>query len=198
MHTKPTPIGTLAEAEAENLDPSVYATCAPQNKVTGVVGCPWYAKCRVSAKGKSGPRNYGVQHFKGKAQGGGMVTTAVDCMWIADHIDDIERNGGAIKVVAEEGQTFTKVTGMAVNNMTGDPTMNVRDPNTHREEVRVEVEVKPWPRPSQNAELIHDMLYAEVSQVEKARKSEESLAKNLGMADAIAPLDQREGRKPRK
>ena len=194
MNGKPIPVGTLAEATDEGLDPTVYATCAQPNKVTGIVGCPWYAKCRVSAKGTAGPRNYGIQQFKGKVQGGGMVTTIVDCMWIADRIDDIERNGGAIKVVAEEGEKFSKVTGMAVNNMTGEPTMNVRDPATHREEIRAEFEVKPWPRPKENKELLQDMLYAEVSQVEKARKSEESLARNLGVPNAVSPVDKR-GRK---
>ena len=189
------PIGTVAEAEKEGLDPAVYATCARPNKAGGIAGCAWYAKCRVSAKGAAGPKNYGIQQFKGKALGGGMVNTVVSCMWLADHVGDIEANGGAVKVVAEEGETFTKVTGIAVNNMTGEPTMNVYDPQTHREERRVEVLVKPWPRPSENAELLHDVLHAEVSQIEKERKSNESLARNLGMSDSIAPLDKREGGK---
>ena len=197
MNVSAVPIGTIAEAEKEGLDPTVYATCARPNKVTGLVGCQWFDKCRVSAKGQAGPKNYGCDYYKGKAQGGVLVKNTFSCMWIADHIEDIEKNGGALKVIAEEGDTYEKVTGIAVDNMTGKPTMNVRDPNTHREDRRIEIKVEPWPRPGQNPDLIHDMLRAETIRSEKERKSDESLARAIGDIGSIAPLDKREGKKPR-
>lgn len=186
------PIGTIAEAEAEGLDPTRYATCARPNPVMGVIGCKRFDKCVMSAKGVSGPRNYGLRVFKGPSQGGGMVNQTNSCLWVADHKGTIERNGGAIKVIAEEGETYTKVTGMAVDNMTGAPTMNVRDPNTHRKDVQIEVEVGAWPRPGENPALIHDLLRAEVTVLERKRKSDESLARNEGNLGAIAPLDKRD------
>lgn len=189
------PVGSLAEAEAEGLDPGLYATCARPNKASGVVGCKWFDKCIVSAKGVAGPKNYGVRVFKGKSQGGAMVNTTANCMWIADQAPVIEKNGGALKVIAEEGETYKRVTGIAVNNMTGEATMNVRDPNTHRDDVVVEVLVQPWPRPGQNAELLTDLLRAEVNAEERKRRSDESLARNIGDPNAVVPIDKRDADK---
>jgi len=194
----PIPIGTIEEAEAEGLSPQVYATCARPNPTTGVVGCPWFANCRVSAKGKSGPRNYGCHYFKGKGQGGGRTTNVYNCMWIADHINDIERNGGALRVVADEGETIERVTGVAVSNATGEIEKNPYAPGTHREDRRIVEVVPPYPRPNQNPELIQAVLSAQVVAQEMERKSDESLAVATGNLSAIAPVDQREGRKGRK
>lgn len=187
-----TPIGTVQEAEAEGLSPAEYATCARPNPSAGIIGCPRFAECVVSAKGSSGPRNYGIQIFKGKAQGGAMVNTTASCLWIAAHAATIEKNGGAVKVIAEEGESYPKVTGMAVDDITGKPTMNVRMPGTHRDDVRVDVPVTPWPRPGQNPELLNDVLRAEMSEIERKRRSDESLARNIGAEHTIAPLDKRD------
>lgn len=193
INRKQVPVGTLAEAEAEGLDVTQYATCSRPNPVTGVAGCPWFGKCRVSAKGQSGPKNYGVRIVKGSAQGGGIVHTTVDCMWLADHVEDTENNGGAVTVVAEEGQTYKKVTRIAVSNRTGEIATNQWDKDTHREDRRVPVEVKPWPRPGENKELLHDVLRAEVVQAERERRADESLARAVGLEDSITPLDKRAG-----
>lgn len=186
------PIGTIQEAEKEGLSPSEYATCARPNQALGIIGCKRFGSCMVSAKGVSGPRNYGVEIFKGPAQGNAVVYTGASCLWIASHAPTIEKNGGAIRVIAEEGETYSRVTGMAVNNMTGEPTMNVRDPNTHRDDVRAEVMVKPWPRPGENPGLLQDVLRAEMSEIERKRRADESIARNIGAADTIAPLDKRD------
>lgn len=193
INRKEVPIGTLAEAEAEGLDVTQYATCSRPNPVTGVKGCPWFAKCRVSAKGKSGPRNYGVRIIKGPAQGGGIAHSSVDCMWLAEHTNDTEANGGAVTVVAEEGETYEKVTRIAVSNRTGEIATNQWDKDVHREDRRVKVEVQPWPRPGENKELLHDMLRAEVMESEKERLENESVARAVGLEDSITPLDKRAG-----
>lgn len=198
INQRPIPIGTISEAEEMNLSPAVFATCARPNPTSGIVGCSWFDKCRVSAKGKDGPKNYGCHYFKGKAQGGARTTNVYDCMWIASHIQDIERNGGALKVVADEGETIERVTGVAINNATGQLETNPYARDIHREDRRIPEVVPAFPRPKDNPELIQAVLSAEVVAQEMERKSDESLAVATGNFHAIAPVDQREGRKPRK
>ncbi|MBK8772722.1 MAG: hypothetical protein IPM06_20160 [Rhizobiales bacterium] len=198
INQRPIPIGTIAEAEEMNLSPAVFSTCARPNAATGVLGCAWFDKCRVSAKGKDGPKNYGCHYFKGKAQGGARTTNVYDCMWIASHIHDIERNGGALRVVAEEGETIERVTGVSINNATGQVETNPYAVGTHRDDMRITEVVKPFPRPKDNPELIQAVLSAEVVAQEMERRSDESLAVATGNFHAIAPVDKREGRKPRK
>lgn len=193
------PIGTIAEAERENLDPSAYATCAQPRPHAGVVGCSWYDRCRVSAKGQAGPKNYGVEIVKGRAQGGGFVREKANCMWIADHVQDIEDNKGAIKVIANEGESFEQVTGVMVNSTTGDLT-HQKDPLGVREIRRVKVMVPKYPRPGENPVLLTDVLRAESIEAEKERRADESSARAYGLDNAIPPIDKRpagagEGRK---
>lgn len=198
INQRPIPIGTIAEAEEMNLSPAVFSTCARPNPATGVLGCAWFDKCRVSAKGKDGPKNYGCHYFKGKGQGGARTTNVYDCMWIASHIHDIERNGGALRVVAEEGQTIERVTGVSINNATGQVETNPYAVGTHRDDMRITEVVKPFPRPKDNPELIQAVLSAEVVAQEMERRSDESLAVATGNFHAIAPVDKREGNKSRK
>ena len=195
-----TPIGTIEEAANENLSPEAYATCAKPDKMRGIVGCAKFELCRVSAKGVSGPRNYGVEILKGEAFGGGMVRVTADCLWIADKIDDIEDNKGSLRVIANEGESYKKVTSILINNATNEPATNPFDPQARREERVVEVVVPAFPRPGQNKSLLHDMLRAETAQAEKERRSSENLTRNLGLGDTVAPLDKRDAGngKPRK
>lgn len=187
------PVGTIAEAEAEGLDVTQYATCCKPNPVTGVVGCEWFHKCRVSAKGVSGPRNYGLEIMKGKVQGGALVRIATNCMWIADHAENFEKNGGAVKVIANEGEDFDQVMGIAINSATRQPT-HQKDPQAIRRRQRVTTKVPPYPRPGENAALLTDVLRAESIEAEKERRSDEATAKAYGLEHTIAPIDKRDAR----
>lgn len=191
IERSPLPVGTLAEAEREGLDPTQYATCSKPNRVTGVLGCSWFDRCRVSAKGQAGPKNYGIEIMKGKAQGGGFVREKADCMWIADHAQDAEDNKGAIKVIANEGETFEQVTGVMVNSATGEPT-HQKDPQGVREQRRVVVTVPKYPRPGENPALLTDVLRAESIEAEKERRSDEAHARAYGLPDAIPAIDKRD------
>lgn len=184
------PVGTLAELEAQNMDPAVYPSCARPNKMAGVLGCPLFEKCRVSAKGKAGPKNYAVQIVKGKKQGGSFVNTEVDCLWIAERAEHYEANHGSVRVIAEEGETFEKVTGVNINNETNKVTSQW-DKNSRREVRRVECKVKPFPRPGENPMLIQDVMRAEIAQQDKERRSDDALARSLGNEGQIPPLDRR-------
>lgn len=192
INQTPIPIGTRKEAEQEGLDPSVYATCSRPNKMTGNVGCPYYESCRVSAKDTAGPRCYGVEIIQGPSLGGYMVRNSVDCMWIAQQVDNIEDNKGSIRVIAEEGEEFMKVASVLVDNATNEVSTNPFNQNARREERLVPFKVPSWPRPGQNKMLLHDMLRAESMKIEKERRSNENLTRNLGLGDTIAPLDKRD------
>lgn len=193
IYQNPIPIGTIAEAEAEGLSPQVYSTCAKPNPTTQTIGCPYYGTCMVSAKGVSGPKNYGIQIIKGQSQGGGMVTTLANCMWLAQKASQYESNGGSVSVIAEEGETIDRVTRIAVNNVTGDVAKKY-DRDVHREDRRIKVLVEKWPRPGQNPELLSDLLRSEMAASDKERRRDENLARNLGHGDAVAPLDKRASR----
>lgn len=192
VYQNPVPVGTMAEAQKEGLDPSVYATCSRPNKMTGNVGCPFFDQCRVSAKGEAGPRCYGVEILQGPALGGYMVRNAVDCMWIAQQADNIEDNKGSIRVIAEEGEEFLKVASVLIDNVTNEVSTNPFNQNARREERLVPFTVPRWPRPGQNKLLLHDMLRAETMKQEKERRASENLTRNLGLGDSIAPLDKRD------
>lgn len=184
------PIGTVEEAQREGLDVTQYATCGRPNPASGVVGCAWRHKCIVSAKDVSGPRNYGVEILKGASQGGGFVKVTRNCMWIADHEPDIVRNGGALKVIANENETFEKIDTIAINSATREPT-HQKDPMAIREKRRVKETVKPYPRPGENPMLLTDVLRAESIEAEKERRSDDATARAYGLGHTIPPIDKR-------
>lgn len=194
------PVGTVAEAEAEGLDPALYATCARPNPRTGIVGCSRFERCIVSARGESGPKNYGFEQIKSRAQGGSFVRNVADCMWIADHNRDIVANGGSLRIIADEGGTFEKVTGVAVDVRTGNTNLalkgdpNSKDPNYYREDRRITVTVPRYPRPKDNPELLQDMLRAEAAEQERVRIADETARRNYGLESTIPAIDKRDGR----
>lgn len=192
VNASPVPVGTFEEAQREGLSPTAYATCSKPNTLTGNIGCPHFDKCRVSAKGSHGPRNYGVEIIQGPAFGGYMVRNSVDCMWIANQIDNIEDNKGSIRVIAEEGEEFMKPASVLIDNATNQISDNPFNQNARREERLVPFKVPKWPRPGENKLLLHDMLRAETMKIEKERRANENLTRNLGLGDTVAPLDKRD------
>lgn len=184
------PIGSIEEAERENLDVSTYPTCARPNQNRGIRGCDWFDRCVVSAKGKNGPRNYGVEIVKGVSQGGGFHRMCTNCMWIAEHASDYPKNGSALKVVASEGETFEQVTSIAVDALTGEPCKQ-KHPNAVREKRRVPVKVEAYPRPGQNVSLLTDVLRAESIEAEKERLADEAKARAYGLEQSLPAIDER-------
>ena len=121
-----------------------------------------------------------------------MVRNAVDCMWIANQIDNIEDNKGSLRVIADEGEEFQKIASVLVDNTTNEVSANPFNTNARREERVVPFKVPSWPRPGENKLLLHDMLRAETMKQEKERRSNENLTRNLGLGDTIAPIDKRD------
>ena len=184
------PVGSITEAEAEGLDVSVYPTCARPAPHRGIRGCAWFDKCVVSAKGKDGPKYYGVELVKGASQGGGFTKFNESCMWIADHAANYPKNGGALKVIAAEGESYEKVDSISVDALTGEP-CNQKAANAVRRKTRVKVTVPRYPRPGENPALLTDVLRAESIEAEKERLSNEATARAYGLAESIAPIDER-------
>lgn len=185
------PVGSIEEAEKEGLDVSVYPTCARPAPQRGIRGCQWFDKCVVAAKGKNGPRKYGVELVKGTVQGGGFTKFNADCMWIADHHETYPKNGGALKVIAAEGETYEKVDSIAVDALTGKP-CNQKAPNAVRRKTRVVVEVPKYPRPGENPALLTDVLRAESIEAEKERLAHEAQARAYGLEGSLPAIDQRD------
>lgn len=184
------PIGTTEEAEKEGLDVAVYPTCARPAPHRGIRGCAWFDKCIVSAKGKAGPKNYGVEVVKGASQGGGFTKFNETCMWIADHAENYPKNGGSLKVIASEGETYEKVDSIAVDALTNEP-CNQWAANAVRRKVRVKVTVPKYPRPGENPALLTDVLRAESIEAEKERMSHEATARAYGLGESIPAIDER-------
>lgn len=190
INDKPVPVGTVEEAVKEGLDPATYACCARPDAYRGVKGCEWFDKCRVSAKGQNGPKRYGLELISGPVMGNFISRFSADCMWIADHIDDIEDNKGSLRVLADEGESYQTIRSILVDNNTNEESVNPFNAQARREERLVNVEVKPWPRPGQNKDLLRDRLRAETLLAEKERRSSDQLTRNLGLG-GDTPLDKR-------
>ena len=190
IERSPIPVGSIDEAQAQGLDPTQYATCSRRNPITGNLGCSWFDKCVVSAKGVNGPKNYGIEIIKGKQVGGGFLRTAADCMWIADHAENVVKNQGSVKVIANEGEEYEVVTGVLINKQTGKETFQ-GDPLGKRKKVRKQMVVPAYSRPEDNEALIVDVLRAEAIGAEKERVTDEQRARNYGLGSTITPIDKR-------
>lgn len=164
----PLPVGTLAEIQAEGLDPAVVPTCGkPVRNGNEVVvrGCPYRHVCKLAIRDESGPRNFGVRYIKGKALGGKTVIGERNCFYIALNKDVIEENEGSLTIVAHEGETYKTIEA---------------GPHTGYKDQIVEKVVTPFPRPGQNPDLAMEQLKAIVRSEEKARMSKEQEHINIG------------------
>ncbi len=175
------PIGTLEEIQKEGLDPRVVP-CCHKRVVTAdgvqVLGCWWltHKRCKLAIRGVSGPRRFGTEVIEGKALGGHLIRGVHDCFAIADAKENVEENGGALRIVAEEGEEIDIITTSpdgsvpdAVNPVVG--SMNPQ---------RVRVRVKPFPRPGNNPSIAEELLKAEVRIQEEGRARDQQTKKNIG------------------
>lgn len=179
------------------------------NKAAGIRGCAKCPTCTLSVKCKSfaeggGPRRYAWERiFKGKP----VRRMEGECWTLVADKEFVEDNGGAIRIVAHEGQTYEKLEGVAVKDVVVDGVpkkvlaneVEQRVPNVLREDMVVTKTVKPFLRPSENATIATDIITANVLREESARLEAESVHRALGLEGASAPLDRRdEGTSKRK
>lgn len=199
------PIGTKEEAEELGLDPSVYATCS--KPVKGINrGCEFFNICPLSYKGKTfaeggGPRCHGFE----VAMPGKPIRRWQDvCFSMVPRISDIEDNRGAVRVIADEGETYEKVEGIYIKTFIDPETdeqvrVPAREgeyhyPNVQRGDMLVEKLVLPYERPSQNQELAADLITANVVAKEQERIRGEAFPSALGIEVGGTPLDKRNRR----
>lgn len=186
------PVGTLEELQRDGFDPAVYRSCArPVKDTVGpgmlVVGCDKFDKCNLSCKGKSGPRNYGVEIIKGPALGGHVLRRTLSCIGVAEMADFHEQNDGVINIIADEGETYTNVEIRRSKNEQGLP---------EQREMDVEVKVPAHPRPNQNPDLVRDRVKALARKRELELKRNERTPEALGISGTRLPLDSPQRRGP--
>ena len=196
------PIGTLDEIEELGLSPEHYPCCAKRNKATGVLGCVKFAECSLSIKGKTfeeggGPRRFAWERvFRGKP----VRRREGVCWKLVDDQVFVEDNGGAVQIIAEEGESYDKLEGVAVktfvNSQGNTEKVVAKDgeyhlPNVVREDKVVSKTVRPFLRPSQNTDIATDVITARVVEKAHAQIRSESVGSVLGVSGARAPLDKR-------
>jgi len=196
------PVGTVDELQDLGLDPAIFPSCQRPNKAAGIRGCDEYGKCPLSCKGKDsssggGPRRFAWERiFRGRP----IRRVEGECWQLARDQEFVELNGGALRVIANEGETYEKLTGIAVKTFV-DSEGNVQKvvakdgeyhlPNVQREDRVVPFLVKPFPRPSQNIDLATDLITAEAVRKEHERIQREAVPRALGIEGTGEPLDKR-------
>ena len=199
------PVGALDELESLGLDAAIYPACAKPNKALGVRGCQAFGSCVVSCKGKpesqgGGPRHYAWERlFKGQK----VRRMEGTCWDLAKDAEFVEDNGGAIRIVAEEGQSYSKLVGVAVKTFV-DAEGNVQKvvakegeyhlPNVQREDKVIDIVVRPFVRPHENPDIATDVITAGVVRKEHERIQSEAIPRALGIEGAGEPLDKRNKR----
>jgi hypothetical protein len=199
------PVGTKDEAEGLGLETAIYATCS--KPVRGVNrGCQFFHLCPMSYKGKTleeggGPRRHAFEVIMpGKA----IVRYDSVCYNTVPKISDVEDNKGAIRIIADEGETYEKVEGIYIKTFVDDETNQTVKvpaidgeqflPNVNRGEMLVEKEVAPFVRAAENHEIATDLVTANVIAKEKERIRGESFPAALGVEAGGTPLDKRNRR----
>lgn len=162
------PVGTLAEIQAENMDPSVVPTCGRRvvngNEVA-VRGCPYREQCKLAIRDTAGPQFFGIEYIKGKVMGGKTVRGVRDCFYIALNKEIIEENEGSLRIVAREGEKF-KVVEVS--------------PATQYKDRIVEIEVPKFVRPGENPDLAMEQLKAITRGEEEERRANRQAELNTG------------------
>ncbi len=199
------PVGALDELNELGLNPEHYGCCAKRNKAAGVRGCDFFALCPLSVKGKAsadggGPRRMAWERiFKGKP----IRRREGTCWKLATDKVYVEDNGGAVRIIANEGQTYQKLEGVAVKTTVNEAGEVVKVlakegeyhlPTVSREDMVVTKTVRPFVRPAQNPDIAVDVITAKVIQEEHERISAEAVPAALGIQGGNTPLDKRHKR----
>lgn len=103
--------GTVKELEALNVPVDRYPSCSKRvmdgNDVV-VKGCPFWRQCKCPEKATGeGPVNKGVRIIKKGVDGRTrLVNTVMTCYHIPTWPPMVEPRGGAVQIVANEGETM--------------------------------------------------------------------------------------------
>lgn len=198
------PIGTKDEAEALGLEPIHYSTCS--RPVSGVNrGCKFFASCPMSYKGKTleeggGPRIHAYE----VVQPGQPIRRWEDtCFAMVVRISDIEDNGGAVRIIADEGDTYEKVEGIYIKTFVDEDGNTVKVPaadgeqhypNVARGDMLVEKTVPAYKRAAENQTIATDIITAQVIAKEQERLRGQAFPAALGLEVGSTPLDKRNRR----
>ena len=199
------PVGTVDEANEIGLSLEHYRTCARPDKGAGVRGCKFWDICPMSYRGKSfaeggGPRRHAFERYK---KGQAVRRFEGECWTIAKKQQDADDNKIVYKIIANEGDSYEKVEGVAiktfVNEQGNTQKVMAKDgeyhlPNVARGDMLVKHVVKPFLRPSENTEIASDVVTAQVRKEEVERLRGEAIPAALGIGTRRAPMDKRNKR----
>ena len=196
------PVGTKDEAESLGLETSIYPTCS--KPVAGVNrGCKFFNICPMSYKGKTlseggGPRRHAFEIIQ---RGKPVRRFDSECYLAITKIEDVQSNAGAVRVIADEGETYEKVEGIYIKTFidpeTGETTKvpakegEYHYPNVARGDMLVEKPVVPFTRTVDNKDIAVDLVTASVVAKEQERIRGEAYPAALGIEVGGTPLDKR-------
>lgn len=199
------PVGAKDEIEGFGLDPVYYPSCSKpipnQNR-----GCQHFNTCPFSYKGKSlneggGPRRHGFELVQ---RGKPVRRFDSECFSVVPKIEDIQSNQGALRVIADEGETYEKVEGVYIKTFidaeSGETTKVVAKegeyhyPNVARGDMLVTKKVLPFTRTEDNKDIAVDIVTATVVAKEQERIRGEAFPNALGLEVGGTPLDKRNRR----
>lgn len=204
-HVPSHPVGAKDEVESLGLNSAVFSTCSrPQQGINR--GCLNYFNCPMSYKGLGigeggGPRRHAYEI----AMPGKPIRRVEDeCYNFVPRIQDIEGNRGAVRIIADEGETYEKVEGIYVKTFVDPDTDTTKKvpakegeyhyPNVAREDMLVTKTVHPFPRTVENKEIAVDLVTASVVAKEQERIRGEAFPTALGVEVGGTPLDKRNRR----
>lgn len=197
------PVGALDELKELGLSPAHYPSCSEPNPLTRNRGCDYWYQCPLSYKGKpfsegGGPRRHAWEIAR---RGRPLFRKEGECWGIAKRISDIQDNKGALRIIADEGEAYDKLTGIAVKTFVDPATDETKKviakngeyhlPNVKREDMVVSFVVKPFLRPSENPAIAADVVTAKAIRGEQERIRGEAFPRALGVSGGGTPLDKR-------
>jgi hypothetical protein len=197
------PVGALDELQELGLSPAHYPSCSEPNPMIRNRGCDYWFQCPMSYKGKpsaegGGPRRHAWEIAR---RGKPLLRVEGECWDIAKRIGDIQDNKGAVRIIADEGESYQKLTGIAVKTFVDPQTDETKKviakngeyhlPNVRREDMVVDFVVKPFPRPAENTAIATDVVTAQAVRSEQERIRGEAFPRALGVTGGGTPLDKR-------
>ena len=202
------PIGTLDELRAYGIDEQFVPCCARRNKAAGIEGCRFFESCRQSYKGQTlenggGPRRHAWERILPKQRGGGITRHEGECFQIAKQSDNLEADGGVIRIIADEGKTYEFHGGHAVKTFVDAEGKTVKQvakhgeehlPNVKREDIKVTRTVAPFVRVGDNPDVANFVVAGEAIKEMLEERRAEAPARALGLPSGRAPIDRQKPR----
>jgi hypothetical protein len=160
------PVGTPAEVEAQGWSLDVVASCAQQNKASGIRGCPYWERCMFGRKSMGGfkgkgPHYIGYYMKTSVSDGAKQKEDLTSCYAFVHGLQNRmlagmdRQNRGmdheVIRVIAQEGEEI-----LYTKSFAEDP----KNPKSKIVEITAPMKVPAFLRPGENPETTRDQKLA--------------------------------------